>query len=103
MVLPIGKNPSYYFSNVVVDLVRKPRTMTNRRTYFTYILSNKNRRLYIGMTNDLNRRLEEHRIGTKGFASSYKMTKLVYYETFEGPNAALERERIESKVESLNV
>ena len=71
--------------------------MTNRRTYFTYILSNKNRRLYIGMTNDLNRRLEEHRTGTKGFASSYKMTKHVYYETFDGPIAALERERILKK------
>ncbi len=43
------------------------------------------------MTNDLSRRLEEHRTGTKGFASAYKMTKLVYYETFEGPNAALQR------------
>ncbi len=102
-MLPVGNDRSYYFSNVVVDLVRKPGTMANRRTYFTYILSNKNRRLYIGMTNDLNRRLEEHRTGTKGFASAYKMTKLVYYETFEGPNAALQRERIESKVESLNV
>ena len=49
------------------------------------------------MTNDLNRRLEEHRTGTKGFASAYKMTKLVYYETFEGPNAALQRERILKK------
>ena len=103
MVLPVGKDFSYYFSNVVVDLVRKPGTMANRRTYFTYILTNNNRRLYIGMTNDRNRRLEEHRTGTKGFASAYKMTKLVYYETFEGPNAALQRERIESKVESLNV
>ena len=46
------------------------------------------------MTSDLNRRLEEHRTGTKGFASAYKMTQLVYYETFEGPNAALQRERI---------
>ena len=68
-----------------------------RRTYFTYIITNNNRRLYIGMTNDLNRRLEEHRTGTKGFASAYKMTKLVYYETFEGPNAALQRERILKK------
>jgi predicted GIY-YIG superfamily endonuclease len=46
------------------------------------------------MTSDLNRRLEEHRVGTKGFASSYKMTKLVYYETLEGPNVGLQRERI---------
>ncbi len=49
------------------------------------------------MTNDLNRRLEEHRTGTKGFASAYKMTKLVYNEAFEGPNAALQRERILKK------
>jgi len=82
---------------VVVDLVRKPGTMANPKTYFTYILTNKNRRLYIGMTSDLNRRLKEHREGTKGFASSYKMTKLVYYETFEGPNAALQRERVIKK------
>ncbi|NQV15129.1 GIY-YIG nuclease family protein [bacterium] len=71
--------------------------MTSQRTHYTYILTNKNRRLYIGMTSDLNRRLEEHRAGRKGFASSYKMTKLVYYETFEGPNAALQRERILKK------
>ena len=64
-----------------------------KRTYYTYILANKNRRLYIGMTNDLNRRLEEHRTGTQGFAASYKMTRLVYYETFDGPNAALQREK----------
>ena len=49
------------------------------------------------MTNDLNRRLEEHRTGTKGFASAFKMTKLVYYEAFEGPNAALQREKILKK------
>jgi len=71
--------------------------MANRRTYYTYILSNKNRRLYIGMTNDLNRRIHEHQTGKSGFAASYKMTTLVYYETFEGPNAALQRESILKK------
>jgi len=71
--------------------------MANPRTYFTYILANQNRRLYIGMTNDISRRLHEHRTSKKGFAASYRMTKLVYYETFEGPNAALERERILKK------
>ena len=44
------------------------------------------------MTNDLNRRLEEHRTGKKGFAAAYKMTRLVYYETFPGPLKALGRE-----------
>jgi putative endonuclease len=71
--------------------------MANPRTYFTYILANRNRRLYIGMTNDLNRRILEHQTSTSGFAASYKMTKLVYYETFNGPNAALQRESILKK------
>ncbi|MBC8376169.1 MAG: GIY-YIG nuclease family protein [FCB group bacterium] len=71
--------------------------MANPRTYFTYILANANRHLYIGMTNDIARRLQEHRTSKKGFAASYKMTRLVYYEVFEGPNAAMERERILKK------
>ncbi|NQT64071.1 MAG: GIY-YIG nuclease family protein [Candidatus Marinimicrobia bacterium] len=71
--------------------------MANRRTYFTYILANANRRLYIGMTNDMTRRLREHRTSKKGFAASYRITRLVYYEVFEGPNAALERERVIKK------
>jgi putative endonuclease len=76
---------------------RKPKMVTNRRTYYTYILSNQNRRIYIGMTNDLDRRIHEHKTSTKGFAASYRMTKLVYFETFKSPHAALERERIMKK------
>ncbi len=53
--------------------------------------------MYIGMTNDLNRRIHEHRTSKKGFAAAYKMTTLVYFETFKGPNAALQRERILKK------
>ena len=34
----------------------------------------------------------EHQSGHQGFAASYRMTTLVYYETFPGPNAALQRE-----------
>ena len=74
--------------------MRKPRTVAKPRTYFTYILTNNNRRLYIGMTSDLNRRLGEHKIGKTGFAASYKMTKLVYYETFDGPLRAMNREKV---------
>ncbi len=85
--------------------------MAGHRIYFTYVLANNNRRLYIGMTNDLNPRITEHRTGKKGFAASYKMTRLVYSETYKGPNAALAREstlkkwRREKKIqliESLN-
>ena len=49
------------------------------------------------MTNDFNCRIHEHQTSKSGFAASYKMTKLVYYETFEGPNAALQRESILKK------
>jgi len=44
------------------------------------------------MTNDINRRIHEHKTGKKGFAASYRMTRLVYYETFANPYQALTRE-----------
>lgn len=44
------------------------------------------------MTNDLDRRIGEHRTDRKGFAAAYKMTKLMYYETFPSPHKALQRE-----------
>ncbi|NQV16420.1 GIY-YIG nuclease family protein [bacterium] len=52
-----------------------------RRTYYVYILTNRNRRLYIGMTNDLYRRIKGHQTGQTGLAAFYKMTKLC----FQGP------------------
>ena len=49
------------------------------------------------MTSDLGRRIREHRTGKKGFAASYRMTRLVYFEKFDGPNAALDRESVLKK------
>jgi putative endonuclease len=52
------------------------------------------RTLYIGMTSDLVRRMEEHRSGAvSGFTSQYNVTRLVYYETTEDVQAATARER----------
>ncbi|MDP2884940.1 MAG: GIY-YIG nuclease family protein [Ignavibacteria bacterium] len=63
--------------------------------YFVYILTNRsNRVLYTGMTNDLKRRMFEHKthVGSK-FTSTYNVTKLVYFETFDNPSDAIAREK----------
>ena len=63
--------------------------------YFVYILSNKNRTvLYTGITNNLERRLYEHKNGiTKGFTTKYHAYDLVYFETIENPSSAIAREK----------
>ncbi len=62
---------------------------------FVYILTNVNDSvLYIGVTNDLMRRLDEHRCGAAdGFTKKYQCTKLIYYEQGENIMSALEREK----------
>jgi putative endonuclease len=64
-------------------------------SFYTYILaSQRNGTLYIGSTNDLARRVHEHREKvTKGFTSEYGVSRLVYFETYETPEAAVARER----------
>ncbi len=66
-------------------------------SYFVYILTNSNRTaLYIGVTNDLQRRLQEHHEASLveiGFAGKYKTYHLIYFEEFQDINAAIEREK----------
>ena len=64
------------------------------KTYFVYILASKrNGTLYIGVTNDLARRVWEHREGlVEGFTKKYGVKMLVYSETFEDIHAAIARE-----------
>jgi putative endonuclease len=64
--------------------------------YFcVYIMTNKsNTVLYTGVTNDLVRRVYEHKQKlTKGFTSKYNVTKLVYYEASTDINSAIAREK----------
>ena len=63
-------------------------------TYYVYILASKrNGTLYIGVTNDLSRRLGEHREGlVPGFTKRYGVTRLVYYEIFDDIHVAIHRE-----------
>ena len=63
--------------------------------YFVYIVSNNTRStLYIGVTNDLERRVSEHRSGEfRGFAQQYHCVHLVYYEHAREVRDALAREK----------
>ena len=69
--------------------------MTAMKTYYIYILTNKNKTtLYIGVTNNIQRRLTEHQegIGSK-FTKRYSVHHLIYYETFNNISKAIAREK----------
>jgi putative endonuclease len=58
------------------------------------LTSSKNTVLYIGITNDLARRVSEHKSDTiEGFTKRYHIHKLVYYETYNNPKDAIAREK----------
>ena len=62
--------------------------------YYVYIMTNHSGTLYTGVTNDLERRIAEHRAGIeKGFASTYKINRLMYYEVTTDIRAAIAREK----------
>ena len=65
------------------------------REYFIYILANKsNSVIYTGITNDLTRRVNEHKNKLKdGFTSKYNVDKLVYYEQSSDVISAIKREK----------
>jgi len=57
-------------------------------------MTNKSKTLYIGVTNDLNRRVFEHKNSLiDGFTKKYNIKKLVYYETFNNIDEAIRREK----------
>lgn len=64
-------------------------------TYFVYILTNrKDGTLYIGVTNNLKRRIYEHKVGYRGgFTKIYGLKKLVWFQTFNDIIKAIENEK----------
>ncbi|MBR2889083.1 MAG: GIY-YIG nuclease family protein [Oscillospiraceae bacterium] len=64
--------------------------------YYVYILTNRNNRvLYTGVTNDLVRRMYEHKnhLDKNSFTAQYNVDRLVYYEVTSSSRAAIEREK----------
>ena len=66
----------------------------NAHQYYVYIMSNVSKTLYNRITNDLARRVLEHKFKlTDGFTKKYNVTMLVYFEETNDVNAAIEREK----------
>jgi len=64
------------------------------RTYCVYILANRSRNLYTGVTGGFEERIVEHRQGlTPGFTTRYRIFRLVYFEEFADVHAAIAREK----------
>ena len=65
------------------------------RSYYVYILANRiGGTLYIGVSNDLVRRVYEHKSGVaEGFTKDYGVNRLVYFECFDEVEAAIQREK----------
>ena len=64
------------------------------RVYYVYIMASRSRVLYTGVTNNLARRVSEHKRGLNaGFTSRYRVTRLVYFEGFADIRDAIAREK----------
>ena len=65
-----------------------------RKSYYVYLMTNKTRTLYTGVTNDVTKRVLQHKLKLlPGFTSQYNLTRLVYFEVFGDIRAAIAREK----------
>ena len=66
----------------------------NNKTFYIYILASKSGTLYVGMTNDIKRRVFEHKNHlVPDFTDKYSIDRLPYVETFTDPASAIKREK----------
>ncbi len=63
------------------------------REFYVYVMANRSKTLYVGMTNSLERRVAEHRAGLSAFTAKYAMKKLVYHQATNNPRSAIAREK----------
>ena len=65
-----------------------------QRCYFVYILSSLSGTLYVGITDDMRKRMIQHKSGAfDGFTKKYKIDRLMYLETYSEPKVAADREQ----------
>jgi putative endonuclease len=102
VILSEAKDPDSHLTTILVvhtlcgganesTITREPPQPMKR--FFIYILASASRTLYIGMTNDLERRVREHRSKQGGFTARYSVTALVYWEEYADPRDAIAREK----------
>lgn len=80
-------------TDFAVGVVRAFR-MREPKTYFVYIMTNRSKTLYTGITGNLIDRVRRHKEGAGSqFTTKYKLDRLVYYERYEDVHKAIEREK----------
>jgi putative endonuclease len=68
--------------------------MSLSKTYYVYVMTNQSRTLYTGVTNNIQRRVWEHKSGEiEGFTHRYRIEVLIYLEVFGDIHAAIAREK----------
>jgi putative endonuclease len=68
--------------------------MSSAHSYFVYIVASPSRTIYIGVTNDLRRRMYQHKMKEfPGFTATYNAARLVWCEEFDDPASAISREK----------
>jgi putative endonuclease len=79
----------------ITNTIQGKNPLMSAKTYYVYIMANfTNTVLYTGMTNDLYRRVLEHKSKKNdGFTKRYHVTKLVYFEEASNPAKAIAREK----------
>ena len=70
------------------------RKLSSTKSYFVYIMSSASRTLYTRVTNDLERRVNEHKTGAvPGFTKRYRINRLVYFQETNDIAAAIAAEK----------
>lgn len=68
--------------------------MQGQNQYYVYLMTNKSGTLYVGMTNDIKKRIYEHKNKLiPGFTKKYNITRLVHFEIFRDARSAIAREK----------
>jgi putative endonuclease len=76
-----------------LDIIALPKN-ARMKNYYVYIMTNLSRTLYTGVTNNLVRRVYEHKNKLiEGFTKKYNITRLVYFEVFNNIEGAIRREK----------
>ena len=74
--------------------IKLPEQAGSHKEYYVYIVGNHRPTLYVGVTNNLVRRVFEHKHGyIQGFTKKYGLDKLLYFERFSDPREAILREK----------
>jgi len=93
-VIPTERSDEGSQRGLYPDSASPDDIMPTRRPLWVYILASRTRVLYAGVTNDMERRLAEHREGKPGsFAARYQAYRLVHLEEFSSARDAIAREK----------